>query len=123
MKAFTRLVCTLMVAGCVSVYAQQDVVLQTSPILAKEVFKRQFTVVDFEFSPVAAWYQDYQMLSDIVLPKNPKNPFGGPKEDEYRGPPSAIGFIHKTLTAALVDFDYLGAGDANYKISGNIEQL
>ena len=121
MKAFTRLVCTLMVTGCVSVYAQQDVALQTSPALAKEVFKRQFTV-----DSVTGSYPYNNSLfpgDSVVAPTPPASVFLDFKADQYEGPRTAAGFLKQTLSAALGSFDYLGGGTANYKISGNIEIL
>jgi len=153
MKAFHHFITALLITGCVSVHAHrvfidlektpslptaiipkvtqnltspdavtQDVPIQTSPIIAKEIFKRQFTAIDFGFSPAAAWYQDKEVLSSVVYPKSQsksKIKF----EDEYKGPSSAVGFTQKSLTAALVNFDYLGTANANYKIGGEIEQL
>ena len=93
--------------GCASVYGQQDAALQTSPVLAKEVFKRQFTIDSVTSS---ARSSALKLWIPFVT-------------DPYQGPDTANDFLKQTLTAAFGNFDYLGSGSANYKISVNIEAL
>ena len=107
MGVLPHLLCTLLVTGCVSVYAQQVVALQTSPVLAKELFKRQFAVDTVTSSASSSAVK----FSDSFVP------------DPFQGPDTANEFLKQTLTAALGNFNYLGGGNSNYKISANIEFL
>ena len=107
MRAIPHLICTLLVTGCASVYGQQDAALQTSPVLAKEVFKRQFTIDSVTSSARG---------SQLKL----RFPFF---TDPYQGPDTAKDFLKQTLTTAFSNFDYLGSGSPNVKISVNIEAL
>jgi hypothetical protein len=108
MKTLPHLICTLLITGCVSVYAQQDVALQTSPVLAKEAFKRQFTIDSVTSS--AGGSPHVKLWIPFVT-------------DPYQGSNNVNDFLKQTLTATFGNFDYLGSGNPNYKIIVNIEAL
>ena len=107
MKALLQLICIVLVTGCVSVYAQQDAALQTLPILANELLKRQFTVDSVTSSAPSSAVK----FSDSFVP------------DQYQGPETANEFLKQTLTTAFGNLNYLGTGNSDYKISANIEAL